>query len=57
MIVGDIAYDLHTDDCQKFVWFMSEFSAVSPYLPIIPITGNHEVLPPDDQIFYQNFEA
>lgn len=41
MIIGDIAYDLSTNECQQYELFMGELAAVSPYFPIIPIFGNH----------------
>lgn len=41
LLIGDVAYDLTSRECQQYELFMAELSAVSARLPIIPILGNH----------------
>ena len=43
IIVGDIGYELFTDECQRYLKFMEELTLVSRYWPIIFVVGNHEL--------------
>ena len=57
MIVGDIAYDLSTDDGEQYMKFMELLSTVSRYWPLIFVTGNHEWYGHSITIFDKGFEV
>lgn len=56
--MGDVAYNLNTNNGKQYELFMSQLSLVSPFLPIIPIFGNHESdVPTNFEMFKLTFET
>lgn len=41
LILGDIGYDLDTNNCSNYEKFLVELSETVASLPIILVTGNH----------------
>jgi len=58
MINGDIAYDLDSDQGNRYTNFLKMMENVTSRLPVVIIPGNHEHYNNDSiQLFNSTFEA
>jgi metallophosphoesterase superfamily enzyme len=42
ILIGDIGYDLETNECQNYLGFLEILEQVASVWPVIIVTGNHE---------------
>lgn len=42
VLIGDLGYDLETNECANYLGFLEMLEQVAIYWPVISITGNHE---------------
>jgi 3',5'-cyclic AMP phosphodiesterase CpdA len=42
ILLGDLAYDLESQDCERGDFFLRNLSTFTPYLPMLITPGNHD---------------
>jgi hypothetical protein len=56
LIMGDIGYDLDTNNCDNYEKFIVELADTVVDIPIVLVTGNHEYNTPDNwQLYVKSF--
>lgn len=54
VIIGDIGYDLDTNNCTNYERFLVMLADVAKSIPIIMVTGNHEYNTADNWNLFVN---
>lgn len=56
ILIGDIGYDLETNECQNYIDFLTILTWVAEVWPVITVTGNHEYVSKNNwKMYNQSF--